>query len=165
MTPSPCLVPGEDSLSVFTVACLCAEGSTFCYPCDLGEKQERKPDFSLLNSPMWCFHKCFFFPWKEEKQRFLQRQRSLQFIWQVLGPACRTEPWAGSNLGGSRQECSSPIWANREIRTPHTFFFLCSERKINNPESVSCFFFFTSWWVPAMWKRLRLHPLERKVNA
>lgn len=30
---------------------------------------------------------------------------------------------AGSNLGGSRQECSSPIWAQREMLTAKTFFF------------------------------------------
>lgn len=48
---------------------------------------------------------------------------------------------AGSNLGGSRQECSSPIWAQREMLTAKTFFsfffFCCSERKINIPESIT----------------------------
>lgn len=104
----------------------------------LGRNQRRSQSF-LLNSPVWCFYECFSFPLQEKNKGFQQRQRTLQC---ASGRCCqvlpsRAEPRAGSNLGGSRQECSGSIWAHREILTAHTFF--CSERKINNPESMRFF--------------------------
>lgn len=57
---------------------------------------------------------------------------------------------AGSNLGGSRQECSSPIWAQREMLTAKTFFFsfffvVLREKSIfqspSHGQAIWCFFF------------------------
>lgn len=54
---------------------------------------------------------------------------------------------AGSNLGGSRQECSSPIWAQREMLTAKTFFFffvVLREKSIfqspSHGQAIWCFF-------------------------
>ena len=157
----------------------------FCNPCERRWRQQGKelPQarvywIPLSNPPPPLFFSFFFwfpnnfFPLLEKKKRASKCYKDTLYKKTSVHLAGARLRRAGSNLGGSRQECSSPIWAQREILTAKALFFLFGREKsiFQSPSHGQAFLvgFFFFFFFPCGFQLCETGsewPLEKLVNA